>query len=257
MGKGASKHGPEKTVATESQPIIKLSTGKAVLIFGGCGGLGSVLVQTFKNNGYVVVTVDFRISPEADHTIQLSGSDVEFDEVMFTLSKLQPNEFDAIICVAGGFRLGNLKSPDLMNDLQKMFSYNVKSSVAAAKVASSFLKPGGFLCLTGAHAALSPTPGLLAYGISKAATHHLVKSIAQEGSGMPKGSTAIAILPILLDTPQNRKDIPDGKFDDWTPLDTVANQTLLWANGVNRPVNGSMIVLETKNKVTNFVPVKH
>ena len=59
-----------------------------------------------------------------------------------------------------------------------MFRVCVEPAVDAARIASTFLAPQSTLILTGAAAALGPTPGMLGYGIAKAATHHLVKSLA-------------------------------------------------------------------------------
>jgi len=233
----------------------ELYNKKAILIFGGCGGLGSVIVKTFKTAGYAVFTVDFKVCKDADHTIQLSGSETEMAEVVAALTAINI-KFEVIVCVAGGFRMGNLQPDQLIADTQKMFSYNVKSAVSAAHIATKFLKSDGLLLLTGACAALSPTPDMIAYGVSKAATHHLVRSLAVDGSGLPKGTTVVAILPICLDTTTNREDMPYANFANWTPLETVASKVMLWAGGEDRPTNGSLIVIKTKQNRTRFLPVK-
>ena len=37
--------------------------------------------------------------------------------------------------------------------------------------------------------------GMMGYGMAKAAVHQLVKSLASKNSGLPKNSSALAILP--------------------------------------------------------------
>lgn len=64
--------------------------------------------------------------------------------------------------------------------------------------------------------------GMIGYGVAKAAVHHLTKSLAGKDSGLPNDSAAIAILPITLDTPMNRKWMPNADFSTWTPLEFVA-----------------------------------
>lgn len=51
------------------------------------------------------------------------------------------------------------------------------------------------------------TPGMVGYGAAKAAVHQMTKSLAAAGaqSGLPEGVTVLAILPVTLDTPMNRK----------------------------------------------------
>lgn len=63
---------------------------------------------------------------------------------------------------------------------------------------------------------------MIGYGMAKAAVHQLTKSLASEKSGLPKNSLAVAILPITLDTPMNRKWMPNADFSTWTSLDFVA-----------------------------------
>ena len=80
-----------------------------------------------------------------------------------------------------------INDPVVFSHVEKMISFNVRSAIAASFIASHTLKPGGLLVLTGANGAYnSPTPIMIAYGISKAATHQLVSSLAQPGSGLPK-----------------------------------------------------------------------
>jgi dihydropteridine reductase len=68
----------------------------------------------------------------------------------------------------------------------------------------------------------SPTAGMIGYGMAKAAVHQLTKSLAAESSGLPPNSLAVAILPVTLDTPMNRKWMPNADFSTWTPLEFVA-----------------------------------
>ena len=46
--------------------------------------------------------------------------------------------------------------------------------------------------------------------MAKAAVHQLVKSLGSEGSGLPSGACALGILPVTLDTPMNRKFMPNA-----------------------------------------------
>lgn len=64
--------------------------------------------------------------------------------------------------------------------------------------------------------------GMIGYGLAKAAVHQLTKSLSEKGSGLPEGSTAVAILPVTLDTPMNRKWMPKADFSTWTSLDFIA-----------------------------------
>lgn len=68
---------------------------------------------------------------------------------------------------------------------------------------------------------------MIGYGLAKAAVHQLTKSLAQEKSGLPDDSLVVSILPITLDTPMNRKWMPNADFSTWTPTDFLAEYVFL------------------------------
>ncbi|KAF5296306.1 hypothetical protein FQA39_LY12523 [Lamprigera yunnana] len=136
-----------------------------------------------------------------------------------------------------------------------MWYKNLCSSVIALCLAAHFLKDAGLLLLTGANIALTPTPRLVSYGMTKAAVHHLVKSLGAKGSGMPKQSCCVGVLPITLDTPSNRLNMPDADATKWTPLQFVASLCYKWSCNEERPATGSLLCLVTENLETSVVPV--
>lgn len=166
---------------------------------------------------------------------------------------LKDTKLDAVICVAGGWAGGNA-SKDLAKNTDLMIKQSVWSSTISAAVASQFLKEGGVLTLTGAKPALAATPGMIGYGLAKAAVHQLTKSLSASGSGLPDNSLVISILPITLDTPMNRKWMPNADFSTWTPLEFVAELFYTWIqNPSGRPASGSLLQLVTKESKTELV----
>ena len=103
-----------------------------------------------------------------------------------------------------------------------MWKQSVWSSTISAEASGKFLKEGGFLSLPGAQPALNGTSGMIGYGMAKAAVHQLTKSLGEKGSGMPSNSTVVALLPITLDTPMNRKWMAKADQSTWTSLEYVA-----------------------------------
>lgn len=70
---------------------------------------------------------------------------------------------------------------------------------------------------------------MIGYGIAKSAVHHLTRSLVKDG-GLPEEALAVAILPITLDTPMNRKWMPKADFSTWTPLEFVAEYVIASRN---------------------------
>ena len=94
---------------------------------------------------------------------------------------------------------------------------------------------------------------MMGYGMAKAAVHQLVKSLSEPKSGLPNEAIALALLPITLDTPMNRKFMPKADTSTWTSLDFVAELLFKWADGQDRPENGSLVQLVTENGQTKLV----
>jgi len=225
-----------------------------VLVYGGSGALGSEVLRRFKSHGWDTVSVDFHASKVASDSVLISGSCSDDADKINEHLRSSNKPLDVVVCVAGGWVGGGIKEADVFKQVDKMWSYNVQSALAASHVASRQLVPGGLLVLTGANAALGPTPSMIAYGVTKAATHHLIKSLAVDGSGLPSGSSVVGVLPITLDTPSNRAAMPDADVSTWTPLDVVSAALFEWASSnQKRPSSGSLVTVKTTNGQTEFI----
>lgn len=119
----------------------------------------------------------------------------------------------------------------------------------------------------GASAALSPTPGMVGYGLSKTAAHQFVQTLgATTGKAVvPKKKrkegrrarihgeyldslTAMAILPTTIDTPANRKANPKGRFDKWTkPMEIAKEIGNYIEHPALRPHSGSLVKVVSKS----------
>ena len=58
------------------------------------------------------------------------------------------------------------------------------------------------------------------YAVSKAAVVALTKTLALEGK--KHGITCNAIIPTIIDTPQNRNAMPEADFSTWTSPRAIA-----------------------------------
>ncbi|KAK2586601.1 hypothetical protein KPH14_011475 [Odynerus spinipes] len=232
---------------------------RRVVVYGGKGALGSTCVNQFKSKNWWVASIDMKANENADANIIVNPSrdwvEQENDILSQIKSILQDEQVDGIICVAGGWAGGNAKNPDFIKNCDLMWKQSVWSSTIAASIASHYLKGEGFLVLTGAKAALEGTPGMIGYGMAKAAVHHLTKSLACKDSGLAPGTFVSAILPVTLDTPMNRKFMPKADTSKWTSLEFVSNLFWKWSQNEDRPANGSLVQLVTKDNETTLIVV--
>lgn len=227
---------------------------KRVLVYGGRGALGACCVSAFKAQKWWVGSIDTGSNEIADANITVNHEKTLVDQENQILEQLknilQENRVDAIICVAGGWAGGNASSKDYAKNCELTWKQSVITSVIASSIAAALLKEGGLLSLTGAAAALQPTPGMIGYGMAKASVHHLTKSLAVPESGLPSDSTVVSILPETLDTPMNRKWMPNADTSTWTPLSFVSDLFIKWTEQNERPPSGSLVKLTTRSNVT-------
>jgi dihydropteridine reductase len=128
---------------------------------------------------------------------------------------LEGEKIDAVLNMAGGWAGGAADSADFIKNADLMWKQSVWSSGISAALAAHHLKPGGCIVLPGAKPAIGGTPGMIGYGMAKAAVHQLVKSLASPKSGLPEGAFCAGLLPITLDTPMNRKFMPKADTSNW------------------------------------------
>ncbi|KAJ2641364.1 hypothetical protein IW137_003110, partial [Coemansia sp. RSA 1287] len=206
-----------------------------VTVYGGCGALGTSIVKLFKKHAWKVVSIDFSINPDADDSVVVPDHSQTLNDQGTRISAdigdlLSGSKADAVLCVAGGWQGGNAASSSFLSNAELSLKQSVNTSLIAAHIAAHHLKPSGLLALTGAvPAQQGGTPGMIGYGMAKAAVHHLVASLAMDGSGIPS-PRIVGILPQTLDTPGNRSAMPKADFSSWTPLDTVAELLYNWAS---------------------------
>ncbi|XP_015777460.1 PREDICTED: dihydropteridine reductase-like [Acropora digitifera] len=227
-----------------------------VLIYGGKGALGMTCVTYFKARNWWVASVDLFPNEEAHANVIVSKTESwteQNEEIQPKVDAILDGiKLDAIVCVAGGWAGGSAKSKAVVKNADLMFKQSVWTSLIAANLASKHLKENGLLTLTGAQPSLGGTPGMLGYGMAKAAVHQLVKGLAEEKGGLPGAASVLAILPMTLDTPGNRKGMPNADFNQWTPLDYVAKLLFEWAQRSNVPERGSLVKLNTKDGVSSY-----
>jgi NAD(P)-dependent dehydrogenase (short-subunit alcohol dehydrogenase family) len=82
-------------------------------------------------------------------------------------------------------------------------------------------------------------PTLGAYSASKSAVIRLTESLAGELKDL--GITVNSVLPGTIDTPQNRKDMPQTDFGKWVPPAAIADVILFLASDAARAVTGAAL----------------
>jgi NAD(P)-dependent dehydrogenase (short-subunit alcohol dehydrogenase family) len=117
---------------------------------------------------------------------------------------------------------------------------NVLTASNACRAAIPHLKrSGGRIVNVGSAAALKPSVGMGPYAASKAGVHSLTQALAEELKA--DGVGVNAVLPSIIDTPANRKDMPKADFSAWVAPEDLANVILFLAGESSRAITGALI----------------
>jgi NAD(P)-dependent dehydrogenase (short-subunit alcohol dehydrogenase family) len=87
--------------------------------------------------------------------------------------------------------------------------------------------------------ALKGSSGIGAYAASKAGVLNLTETIADEVKDYEINVNAI--LPSTIDTPANRRDMPDADFSKWVKPEEIARVIVFLASDNSKPISGAGI----------------
>lgn len=225
-------------------------SGKIVAITGGFGSLGMATAQGLAQRGARVALIGRGAAPEASalpeplksalcvggvDLVDASAALTAFREVQTKLGAI-----DALVNTAGAFRWETIADGDA-NTWDLMFDLNVKTALNAAKAAMPYLMASGAgrIVNIGAGAGQKAGLGMGAYAASKAGVARLTEALAEELKD--KGVTVNAILPTIIDTPQNRTDMPDADFSRWVPAAEIAALIAFLLSGEAQSITGASI----------------
>jgi NAD(P)-dependent dehydrogenase (short-subunit alcohol dehydrogenase family) len=226
--------------------------GKVVLVTGANGGLGNYVTQAFLDAGATVVGTSRKIQQSdfdnsnftalAAEISTSAGAKTLADEVAGRFGRL-----DVLAHTVGGFAGGQSIVETDDATFQRMFDLNLNSVFHILRAAVPLLRKtgSGRIIAIGSRAALEPGAGVGAYSASKAAMVSLIRTVALENKDA--GLTANVLLPGTMDTPANRKAIPNADVSKWVQPASVAALVVWLASEAGKDVNGSVIPVYGKD----------
>jgi NAD(P)-dependent dehydrogenase (short-subunit alcohol dehydrogenase family) len=220
--------------------------GKVVLVTGANGGLGIPVTQAFLDAGVTVIGTS-RTIQQSDFgspnftALPADISSIEGARVLVDLVVARFGKLDVLAHTVGGFAGGPPIADTDVATFQRMFDVNLNSVFHILRAAIPALRQtgDGRIIAIGSRAALEPGAGVGAYSASKAAMVSLVKTVALENKDA--GLRANVILPGTMDTPANRKAMPNADVSKWVRPATVAALMTWLASDAGKDVNGAVI----------------
>jgi NAD(P)-dependent dehydrogenase (short-subunit alcohol dehydrogenase family) len=225
--------------------------GKGIAVTGGFGILGRAVGEAALAAGASVALIGHgpvpQDLPKQDRLLTIGEIDLSdyalaaraFETVAATFGKI-----DGLANVAGGFKWQTLDEGEVSGWLE-LFRMNLLTAVTATKAALPFLRAAqGAIVNVSAAPARKAGSGMGAYAASKAGVLSLTQSAAEELKAA--GIRVNAILPMIIDTPRNRADMPKADHSKWVTPEEIARVILFLLSDEAKAVTGAEILVAGK-----------
>jgi len=228
------------------------SEKRVVVVTGGTGYLGSAICKAFVQAGAAVVAV-YMLDREIPYFRRKLGGRArevflikanvmgpgEMDRVARDVVRRSPR-IDVLINTVGGYMSGPVEATT-DEEFDRAMALNLKSTFLACKAVISAMrkaKRGKIVNVSSESSLLGEAESFL-YSAGKSGVNRLTESLARELN--TANIQVNCVMPRILDTPANRKAMPDADFSSWVKTDQVARVILWLCSEDADPITGSSI----------------
>lgn len=210
--------------------------GKRVLVTGMAGALGRVVALRAAALGGEVIGVD-QISPP-----DMPCLTARLDELASTRAALADiGRIDCLFHIAGAFDMG----PPAHDVLSPVWDDMQRANVTTLRHVLSEIVPGmlaagrGSIVTIGALSALTGKAAMSGYCAAKSSVMRISESLSQEVRH--KGVNVNCVLPSIIDTPANRRAMPDAAHERWVSPADLANAICFLGSDNARAIHGALL----------------
>jgi NAD(P)-dependent dehydrogenase (short-subunit alcohol dehydrogenase family) len=203
---------------------------KKIIITGANGNLGSAVTKFFLEKSYTLIaTVENeeakkKMPPHNNLQVETVTLENETEAALFVQNIINAHgNIDAALMLVGGFTAGNIENTKT-GDIKKQIALNFETAYNIVHPLYKHMLQNGYgrLVFIGARPALQAVDGknLVAYALSKSLLFKLAEFINKDAKG--KNITATVVVPSTIDTPINRKNMPDADPNNWVKAEDLA-----------------------------------
>jgi NAD(P)-dependent dehydrogenase (short-subunit alcohol dehydrogenase family) len=227
---------------------MDVSTDSIVVITGGAGALAGAVAAVFREAGARLVLVD-PIDAVGERAAALGALPVVADLTtlagarrMVEATLAAHGRLDAVIHTAGAFAMGPAESADEAT-YGRMLDVNLKTLFCVARSALPVMLDLGRGFLAGISSQVAWAggggAGMALYAAAKAAVAAYLRALAVEVG--KRGVGVAVVYPLAaIDTPANRRAMPDADPRDWVDPEEIGRALLFAAT---RPARGRLVEL--------------
>jgi NAD(P)-dependent dehydrogenase (short-subunit alcohol dehydrogenase family) len=204
---------------------------KTAIVTGASGNLGQAVIKKFLAKGYHVTGTLIPGDPfKPDFDSQnfeaaiVDLADEKEAAKLVTDQVEKHKQVEAAVLTVGGFAMGNMADTSTV-DILKQYRLNFETAYNMARPLFNQMKKKGsgriFMIGSRPGADMRQSKGMVAYGLSKSLIFRLAELMNEEAKGTDV--VASVVIPSTIDTPQNRKSMPDADFSTWVSAEAIAN----------------------------------
>jgi NAD(P)-dependent dehydrogenase (short-subunit alcohol dehydrogenase family) len=220
-----------------------------IVVTGGTGALGSAVVGALLEAG-AVCHVPYIDSAEAERFAWRNHAKVKLvADIELTQEAAVTRLYDGVpqlwasIQIAGGFAMTPV-ARTTKADLMQQIDMNFVTAFLCSRASINAMRrtgAGGRIVNVASRPALEwrVGAGMVAYTASKAAVAAMTVALGEEVA--KEGILVNAIAPSTLDTPANRKAMPEADYAAWPKVEEVAATILFLASPDNRVTRGAVV----------------
>lgn len=203
---------------------------KTAIVTGASGNLGQAVINNLLASGFTVAgsiipgdktVLDFAVSNFETITADLGNEESAQELVNSVIKKWE--RVDAAVLTVGGFAMGKI-GDTTSTDIARQYKLNFETAYNVARpVFLQMLKQGyGRIFMIGSRPGsdMHNSKGMIAYGLAKSLLFRLAEIMNDEAKG--QNVVTSIVVPSTIDTPQNRKSMPDADFTKWVKPESIA-----------------------------------
>lgn len=227
----------------ERRPVTRIA-----IVTGGLGAVGRAVCSRLRTQGWVVAAIDAAAQTGTELADPVPnnhyfGADLRDSESLQDAARrirALRMPIGALVNVAGGFRW-ELVGGGSLATWDALYETNVRTAVNACQTFLSDLLDAAPASIVnvGAAAAGRAAAGMGPYAAAKSGVLRLTEALAEELKH--KAVTVNALLPSIVDTPANRKDMPDADPARWVSPASIAALAAFLLSPEARDITGAAI----------------
>jgi NAD(P)-dependent dehydrogenase (short-subunit alcohol dehydrogenase family) len=230
-----------------------VSGPRGVIVAGGTGALGRAIVEALLAGG-TRVAVPYMHAAGWDEVralgkgTSLFGAQADLGDAGATRAFVDQaaaflGVLDGVAIASGAWSGGTTLEAAPADEWDRMMTTNLATVHSVCRAAlPRLLKQGGSVVTVGSKVAETGGAGAAAYAVSKAAVHALTRVLALENRD--RGVRFNCVLPQVIDTPANRKAMPDADHAKWTSPAAIASVIAFLLSPASAPVTGALVPVD-------------